>query len=414
MKRRRRLLVLLALPVAFLLALPWIVDAIGGAWSRAPQEMPDGLSAETRAVVDAAYHGIDPARLFDYHVHLVGLGAGGTGCFVHPGMRSWWHVTRRVQFVVYKSAAGITDETTADQQYVNRLVDLLRHKPMPGRSLLLAFDRHYDEDGSVRLDNTEMHTPNIYAEQIAGEHADLFAVGCSVHPYRPDALEELERCAQQGARIVKWLPNAMGMNPADPRCDPFYAVMKKHGMALLTHAGEEKAVDSAEDQKLGNPLLLRRPLDAGVRVIVAHCASLAENPDLDTKEQTALVPNFDLFLRLMDDPRYKDLVFGEISATTQRNRMKGPLRTLLTRTDLHDRLVNGSDYPLPAVNVLIHVGMLVDEGLLQEHQAVALREIYDVNPIAFDFVLKRSLRGPGGERFPASMFHENPLLRAAR
>ena len=54
-----------------------------------------------------------------------------------------------------------------------------------------------------------------------------------------------------------------------------------------------------------------------------------------------------------DDKKYEGLVFGEISAMTQFNRCGTPLTTILEREDLHDRLVNGSDYPLPAVNVLI-------------------------------------------------------------
>ena len=37
---------------------------------------------------------------------------------------------------------------------------------------------------------------------------------------------------------------------------------------------------------------------------------------------------FDLFLRLMDEPKYVGLLFGEISAITQFNRMPGPLAKL--------------------------------------------------------------------------------------
>ena len=30
--------------------------------------------------------------------------------------------------------------------------------------------------------------------------------GVSIPPYRPDALDELDRCVEQGAAAVKWLP----------------------------------------------------------------------------------------------------------------------------------------------------------------------------------------------------------------
>ena len=64
---------------------------------------------------------------------------------------------------------------------------------------------------------------------------------CSVHPYREDALEALRSAASQGARAVKWLPPAMGMDPSSPRCDPFYQEMQRLDLPLLTHGGDELA-----------------------------------------------------------------------------------------------------------------------------------------------------------------------------
>ena len=55
------------------------------------------------------------------------------------------------------------------------------------------------------------------------------------------------------------------------------------------------------------------------------------------------------FLRMMEEPRYQGLLFGEISALTQWRRLD-VLETLLDRPELHARLVDGSDYPLPGVN----------------------------------------------------------------
>ena len=234
----------------------------------------------------------------------------------------------------------------------------------------------------------------------------------SVNPYRPDAIEELEKWAGHGARIVKWLPNAMGIDPSDPKCDPFYQKMKELDLILLSHGGEEKAVEAEEDQKLGNPLLLRRALDHGVKVIVAHCAGLGSNEDLDARDRKT-IDNFDLFLRLMDEKRYEGLLFGEISAMPQFNRSGKPLRTMLTREDLHERLVNGSDYPLPAVNLLIRTRPLVKQGYINNSEAESLKEIYDYNPLLFDFVLKRSLKLPGTSRsLPASIFMLNRALNA--
>ena len=56
-------------------------------------------------------------------------------------------------------------------------------------------------------------------------------------------------------------------------------MMKKYRMILLSHTGEEQAVEAEENQRLGNPLLLRRPLELGIRVIMAHSASLGTCDD---------------------------------------------------------------------------------------------------------------------------------------
>lgn len=380
--------------------------------NRAPAELKERLSAKSGDLVKWAMEDIDPSKLVDYHVHVAGIGAGGTGLFVNPRMLTWKHPFHRMKFAFYRHACGVSKEEETDSQMVNRLADLVRHLPAHGKHRLLAFDRHYNSDGTVNLSKTEFYVPNEYVFNLAAKHPDLFLPTISVHPYRNDAIAELETWASRGGQIVKWLPNAMGMNPADSKCDRFYAKMKELDLILLSHGGEEKAVEADEDQKLGNPLLLRRPLDHGVKVIVAHCAGLGANEDLDDPVRRRR-SNFDLFMRLMDDPKYTGLVFGEISAMSQFNRLGAPLTTILSREDLHPRLINGSDYPLPAINLLIRTSPLVKSGYITVEQRFCLKEIYGFNPLLFDLVLKRCLVAPGTtRRLPPSVFYGHPLLAA--
>ena len=244
----------------------------------APQHCPDDLlkSISTKAadLVKRSYEKIDPSKQIDYHTHIAGLGVGGTGTLVNEKMLSWKHPFHRLKFQVYRRSYGCTDEKQADQQIVNRLTEFIQSNPFHGKHRLLGFDKNYNNDGTVNLNKTEFHVPNEYVFRLAGGAPDLFIPTISVHPYRSDAVEELKKYATLGARIVKWLPNAMGIDPSNPQCDVFYSAMKQSRMILLSHGGEEKAVESEEDQKLGNPLLLRRALDHGVKVIVAHCAGL--------------------------------------------------------------------------------------------------------------------------------------------
>jgi mannonate dehydratase len=370
----------------------------------------ESLSDRARRLVARAFAGVDPARLWDLHVHLVGVGTGGSGCSVHPDWRSHLHPIKRLRFELYLAAAGVDIGPTTDQDYVTRLLALHRAANPAGRLVLLAFDRRVDEDGNEDPDGSEFHTPTEWVLEVARAHPEL--VPCaSIHPYRRDALARLDAAVAAGARAVKWLPNAMGIDPGAARCDAFYRALADHGLPLVTHAGAELAVDAEESQELGNPLRLRRPLDHGVKVAVAHCASLGTCRDLDAGGDRE-IECFDAFLRLMGEPAWSENLWGEISALTIVNRCGRPLRELLAATELHPRLVNGSDYPLSAIDPLVLLRFLGWNEVLDPDDRAPLSEIFDANPLLFDFVLKRALRvaAPDGPRAFAPEVFETARL----
>jgi predicted TIM-barrel fold metal-dependent hydrolase len=256
--------------------------------------------------------------------------------------------------------------------------------------MLLAFDYHVNQAGEELPALSAFHTSNERVLSLAKLHSGVVACA-SVHPYRKDALERLEQVAAGGALAIKWLPNAMGIDPADARCDAFYKRMAELNLVLQSHTGIEKAVHAEAHQKFGNPLRLRRALDAGVRVVAAHSASKGKNEDLDGR-RIRPARSFKLFMRMMGESQYVGRFFGDLSAVTLSNRDPRVLRELLLKDELHGRLVNGSDYPLPAIDPMISTRLLVWQGLLAEQDRPALGEIYSANPLLFDFVLKRRLR----------------------
>jgi mannonate dehydratase len=270
--------------------------------------------------------------------------------------------------------------------------------------MLLAFDFAFDEDGRKREDLTTFAVPNEYAQRVAASRPDRFEWIASVHPCRPDALERLAAAKQGGARAVKWLPPAMAIDMAGRRSAAFYEALRRHDLPLLVHVGDEQAVPGAKRSELGNPLLLRHPLDAGVRVIAAHCATLGESADDNGRK----VKNFDLFARLMAEKRYEGLLFADISAITQANRAEN-VPAILAKREWHTRLLNGSDYPLPGVMPIFSLKGLVSLGVLDEGLIPRLRELREANAVLFDFVLKRNLRA-GAASFPASVFETRPFF----
>lgn len=356
-------------------------------------------------IVRAAWEGIAAERMWDCHVHLIGTGDSGSGVWLNPQMQSPLSPLQFTQRLFFLNA-GCAHRAPGrvDESYIERMHNLTDAMAPGCKLMLLAFDHAYTEAGERDQARSAFHTPNAYAARMARMHPRYFEWIASIHPYREDCVQALERAAAEGARAVKWLPPAMGIDPASPRCDRFYQAAARLRIPLLTHAGKERAVHGADRPDFGNPLRLRRALDHGVRMVVAHCASMGEDTDLDQGANGPLVPSFDLFARLMNEARYAGRLFGDISAMTQLNRAGPYLHRVLQNTKWHARLLHGSDYPLPGIMPLFSVDRLAEQGFVDSRSVPVLRGIREHNPLLFDFVLKRELRSQG-HRFPPQVFH---------
>src|SRR5207237_486260 len=81
----------------------------------------------------------------------------------------------------------------------------------------------------------------------------------------------------------------------------------------------------------------------------------------------AVVESFQLFSRMMENPKYEKNLFADISAMTQLNRAGPNLVKTIERSEWHARLLNGSDYPLPGVMPIFSVDYLVSLKLGESH-----------------------------------------------
>lgn len=377
-------------------------------WNPCRASLPPEIA--NHSVVRSAWQGLDPAKVWDCHAHLAGIGDGGSGIEMNPRMLSPLHPAEYLQRLFYLNA-GCAHEAPGrvDPSYVERLHNLTDGMAPGFKLLLFAFERAHDSSGRPRPELTAFHVPDAYARDVARARPASFEWACSIHPYRPDCVEALDAAARNGARAVKWLPPAMGIDPASPACDRFYAALSRVGLPLISHAGEEKAVHGAGQPAWGNPLRLRRALDHGVRVVVAHCASLGEDHDEDRGAHGPKVSSFSLFARLMRDGRYEGRLFGDVSAIALRNRQLDTIRTLLEQDEWHPRLLFGTDYPLPGIVPLVSPRRLAAEKLLDAAAVPVLETLREHNPLLFDFVLKRQLRSDK-HRFSANVFETRPFF----
>ena len=376
-----------------------------GVFNACIAELPPEL--RDHPLVTAAWRGIDPAKMWDTHCHVFGNGDSGSGLWFNPRLENILKPLGYIQRGFYVNASCVDESPgKADKSFVARLLAQCQGMAPGFHVLLFAFDWARDDAGTPMQERSTFHVPDDYVAGLAASHPEHFQWAASIHPYDPKALDRLDAAVARGARAIKWLPSAQNIDPADARCDRYFARLAALRLPLITHAGDERAVHGFGEH-LGNPLRLRRALDAGVRVVVAHCASLGDGEDTD-HAGAARLPNFELFARLMGEERYRDRLFGDIAAITQGNRLD-VVAPLLEHRDWHDRLLNGSDYPLPGVVPLISLQALVDRKLLEPAAVEPLRRLREINVLLFDFVLKRSLAS-NGQRFANSVYETAPVF----
>lgn len=369
--------------------------AVAGLFTTLLAAQPEPQAWQRWPLAQQALQGLDATQLWDVHAHLLGTGDSGSGCRIHAHMTQWWHPLEWLRRKAILAGARVdAGAPSVDAAYVQRLTQWADQLPTGARWLLFAFDHALDEQGRERADWTTFHVPDAYARQVAAARPDRFGWVASIHPYRPDALQRLDAALAGGALALKWLPSAMNIHLGDPRLRPFYDRLARARLPLVVHGGEEKAVPGAGRHAHGNPLLVRHALAQGVRVVVAHCASLGQALDLDAR-RPGPVPAFELFARLMDEPAWRGLLLGDISAVFQVNRRPEVWRTLLQRQDWHARLLHGSDHPLPGVGPLYRPAALARAGLLDEAEVPALNAMRAHNPLLFNLVLQRRVRWRG-------------------
>lgn len=344
--------------------------------------------------------------LVDHHVHLVGRGRGfGSLCpelataevmlssrRFTPMNPMWFAKTH-----VLMAAAGVTDLQHGNEQYARRLLALVRESPIPLVIHLLALDGYYRDDGTLDPELTDLLVPNeVVVTLCACLNQGLtggrrFVPMVSVHPYRPDALDELERHAALGVTTVKWLPNVQNIDPRHPRCLAYYAKLAALGLTLLTHTGGERAlrVPHPRDQERGNPLHYGLALEQGVRVVMAHCAREGSSRDALGR----LRSNFELFREMLREPRWCGRLFGDLSAVSLPDTVHR-LREMRDDPVFTGRLLPGSDYPLPAVDLLDPAWRMKRLGMITREEALGVSEVLRRNPLLGDWLVKRLGFGP--------------------
>jgi hypothetical protein len=318
----------------------------------------------------------------DMHVHMVGNGFAGSGGWLR--LKGWHRALAGFMLRQLGMPASALDEDL-ECIYAEHLLGLIRESSLDS-VVLLAHERVHGPDGTPRDDLGSMFVPNDVVLDLAAQHSQFLA-GVSIHPARPDALDELDRCIGRGAVLMKCLPNCQNIDPSDRRYRLFWERMARAGLPLLAHTGGEHTVPVV-NAAFANPRLLRAPLECGVTVIAAHCGTSSGAFDRDYFDDwTAMLHEF---------PN----LYGDNSALVSLNRCAHLTDCL--RTEIEPRLLHGSDFPVPVLGHRLWLNRSLDRPSFRRIQKIA-------NPLERDLQFKKALA------FPDEVFtRAAKLLRPAR
>jgi uncharacterized protein len=266
--------------------------------------------------------------LIDCHVHLAALPDGDNGCFISPKLLR----SPLFRFLLWKQDLSPAHPRETNARYLEHLMTELRTSKHVQKAVLLGMDGFYDQTGLLNRQHTDFLISNDYVFKTVRANPDVFLAGPSINPQREDAVDEVHRCADAGAVLIKVLPNAQHFNPADPKYIPFYRALVDRKLPFLSHVGYEFSL-IGRDQSVGDPDRLHLALDEGVTVIAAHACSYG----LMLYEK--FIPTLRDFVK-----RYPNF-YADISALTLPNRLR-MLLYLRKYPEFHDRLLFGTDYPL--------------------------------------------------------------------
>ena len=328
-----------------------------------------GLAAGVTGMLSVSSAIRTSGAVTDFHVHLFGVGDGGTGCWLSETQK------KHLNYGYLLSLLGLR-EGHIDEDYVERLVGQVRSSSIK-KAVLQAWDCRYDEKGEPDWQKTtSAYVPNSYLLEVVAQHPDCFIPCASINPRRKDAIEELERCAAQGVKVIKIHPPTMDVDPADSRFQGFYRHCAANRVIVMVHTGAEHSADIV-GVEFGALDKLVLALEQGCTVIAAHAGTAA----FFDKEDffPSLHPLLQRFPNLYVDPA--------VLASMFRWRT---LPRILETPELLKRAVHGSDFPFPS-NAMIFwnritppklAALLQEQNLLERDYQIKLalgmpREVFE-------------------------------------
>src|SRR5438105_12237238 len=105
---------------------------------------------------------ISKLKPVDMHVHVVGNGTGGTGCWLRVG---GWHRPLAALMLRHIGLPLTAMKGDLEGVYIERLLELVRGSSLGG-AVILAQDLVYDEQGRAMENAGSFYVPNDFVLEL--------------------------------------------------------------------------------------------------------------------------------------------------------------------------------------------------------------------------------------------------------
>lgn len=233
--------------------------------------------------------------------------------------------------------------------YTDALMNSVKSSEHVEKIVLFGVDAKVDDEGNVLHRDKTVCASNEDVAALYAQYPQLIIPFFSINPKRPDALELIEKYHALGFKGAKFLQNYWGVDTREARYSAYFEKLANLDMPLIVHVGSESSVHS---YKVCESIeMLHQPLELGVKVICAHMA-LSYEPRHIFKALSSNPKRFnDDYFTLLGMLKTHDNLYADVSALLTPVRAK-VLRHLSAQSDIHHKLLFGSDYPVPFTTML--------------------------------------------------------------
>jgi len=233
--------------------------------------------------------------------------------------------------------------------YCEALIKNVKESKFLEKIVLFGVDARVDNRGETTHCDATVCATNEDVNRLYQQNKDYIIPFFSINPKRPDALDLIDKYVALGFKGAKFLQNYWGVDTREKQYIPYFEKLKYHDLPLIIHIGNESSVHSYKECE--SIEMLYNPVEIGVNTVCAHMA-LSYEPFRIFKALSKNPKNFnDEYFQLLKMLKTHDNLYADISALLTPVRAK-VLMHLSEQKDIHNKLLFGTDFPVPFTTVL--------------------------------------------------------------